>query len=73
MNLNQINTNPNQKIIAEYDHHHNGTTMKIYKDGDGYYGKSDDFDFLAKNLSHLRENLLRWGYTVHSHGLDLIQ
>jgi hypothetical protein len=62
--------------IAIYDipnvHYDDGGTVKIYRDGNGYYGDTNDFDFSRPDLPSLVATLKKWGYVKHVFGEDLL-
>lgn len=66
-------TDPN--IIAIYSnpdlHYDKGGTVKIYREKDGYYGDTNNFDFSRPDLKSLVDTLLKWGYIQHEYGEDL--
>ena len=51
--------------IAIFNDPEDGSEIKIYKRGSGYYGDTGDFDFSANNLQELIQKLQGWGININ--------
>lgn len=63
-------------IIAIYNNpeisYDDGGTVKIYKNAEGFYGDTNEFDFVRPDLESLKATLKKWGYTNLVYGKDLL-